>query len=284
ILAFFVLLNFAVFRVLGRSLEPLKGILSAMSDMEHGNLASRLPTYPLPEFNAISHTFNRMAASLGEALTQNERLALIVQQSSDAIMIRDPDGRFSFCNPAVEVLFGFNRNEIVGSTTGVIVPADRVEQLSAMQHRVLEEKSIQHLETQLKRKTGELVEVAMSMAPLVDPGRDEVLGEIFVIRDMTEHKQRMAAELELEQNRKFTQLLHVKLEEERKAIARELHDELGQCVTAIKTIGTAIANRAGAEQPENRQNAETIVEVASHIYDVVHSIIRQLRPSALDHL
>src|SRR5690606_14088661 len=50
------------------------------------------------------------------------------------------------------------------------------------------------------------------------------------------------------------------------------------------TIGTAIANRSGDGQTETRHNAETIVEVATHIYDVVHSIIRQLRPSALDHL
>src|SRR5690606_25181776 len=91
-------------------------------------------------------------------------------------------------------------------------------------------------------------------------------------------------ELELQQSRKFTQLIQVKLEEERKTIARELHDELGQCVTAIRTIGTAIANRSGDGQTETRHNAETIVEVATHIYDVVHSIIRQLRPSALDHL
>tara|TARA_R100001039_G_C1854372_1_gene116180 strand:- start:5311 stop:6708 length:1398 start_codon:yes stop_codon:yes gene_type:complete len=99
-----------------------------------------------------------------------------------------------------------------------------------------------------------------------------------------EEQQRLAAELELEQNRRFTQLIQVRLEEERRAIARELHDELGQCVTAIKTIGTAIASRERDSQTETRQNAQTIVEVASHIYDVVHAMIRQLRPSALDHL
>ncbi|MCB1648980.1 MAG: PAS domain S-box protein [Pseudomonadales bacterium] len=284
ILLFFALLNLAVFRLLGRSLQPLKGILRAMSEMEHGNLASRLPDYPLPEFNAIGHTFNRMAANLEEALAQNERLALIVQQSSDAIMVRDLDGKFSFCNPAAEHLLGFSRQEIVGRTVEMIVPQEALETWNTVHTRGLQDREIQHLETRLKKQGGELVEVAMSMAPLLEPGQDALLGEIFVIRDMTEHRQRMAAEMELEQNRKFTQLLHVKLEEERKAIARELHDELGQCVTAIKTIGTAIANRAGEAQAENRRNAETIVEVASHIYDVVHSIIRQLRPSALDHL
>jgi len=78
--------------------------------------------------------------------------------------------------------------------------------------------------------------------------------------------------------------MQTRLEEERRSIARELHDELGQCVTAIKTIGAAIANRTAEAAPEIHRSAQTIVQVASHIYDVVHGIIRQLRPSALDHL
>jgi len=284
ILGFFLLLNIAVFRMLGRSLELLKGIVAAMSDMEQGKFASRLPSYDLPEFDAIGHTFNRMATSLEEALAQNARLALIAQQSSDAIMIRDLDGKISFCNPAVERLFGYSVAEVVGSSTSIIAGPDRESPMALAQDRVITNKQVEHLETQLTTKQGGQVEVAVSIAPLIDPGTEQLIGEIFAIRDMTEHRQRMAAEVELEQNRKITQLIHVKLEEERKAIARELHDELGQCVTAIKTIGTAIANRSKVHQLENKKNAETIVEVATHIYDVVHSMIRQLRPSALDHL
>lgn len=175
ILVFFVLLNVAVLLTLGHTLNPMKDIVRALSEIEQGNYNVRLDSYRLPEFDAISQTFNRMTSSLQDALIENARLA-------------------------------------------------------------------------------------------------------------KEEQQRLAAELELEQNRRFTQLIQVKLEEERRAIARELHDELGQCVTAIKTIGTAIASREHGSDKESRDNARTIVEVASHIYDVVHAMIRQLRPSALDHL
>ncbi|MDT8427261.1 MAG: PAS domain S-box protein [Pseudomonadales bacterium] len=281
LLSFFLLLSVAVFRILGRTLQPLKDIVSAMSQMEQGKYQVRLKNYrDLPEINAISQTFNRMASSLEEALAQNARLALIAQQSSDAIMIRDPDGIISFCNQAVERLSGYRIDEIIGSDAGLILESA----CSAPSLHDASKTVVEHMETRVTTKQGKLVEVALSTTPLIDPTSKLTLGKIYVIRDMTEHKQRMAAELELEQSRKLTQLIQVKLEEERKAIARELHDELGQCVTAIRTIGTTIAKRASNEHDETRQNAQTIVEVATHIYDVVHSMIRQLRPSALDHL
>ena len=102
---------------------------------------------------------------------------------------------------------------------------------------------IENLETRRVAQDGRVVDVALSAAPLVDPASDEVIGEICSMRDITEHKRAQQAEAELEQNRRLTQLIQTRLEEERRAIARELHDELGQSVTAIRTIGAAIANR-----------------------------------------
>jgi len=104
------------------------------------------------------------------------------------------------------------------------------------------------------------------------------------MRDITEHRRMQAAEQALAQNRQFTAAVQSRLEAERRAIARELHDELGQGITAIKSIGTAIATRAGDSAPDIRENARTIVSVAARVYDVAHGIIRRLRPSGLDHL
>ena len=104
---------------------------------------------------------------------------------------------------------------------------------------------VENVDTQRLARDGRVVDVALSAAPLVDPVNGEVIGEICSMRDITEHRRAQQTERELEQNRRLTQLIQTRLEEERRTIARELHDELGQCVTAIKTIGAAIANRAG---------------------------------------
>ena len=94
----------------------------------------------------------------------------------------------------------------------------------------------------------------------------------------------LAMERQLEENRQLTQLIQNHIEDERRSLARELHDELGQYVTAIKTFAVAIANKAKDKSPDIAANAQTIVGAANQIYEGMHSIIRQLRPGALDNL
>lgn len=94
----------------------------------------------------------------------------------------------------------------------------------------------------------------------------------------------LAIERQLEENRQVTHLIQKHIEDERRSLARELHDELGQYVTAIKTFAVGIANKTKANAPEIEANAQTIVAAADHIYDGMHNIIRQLRPGSLDNL
>jgi two-component system, NarL family, sensor histidine kinase UhpB len=94
----------------------------------------------------------------------------------------------------------------------------------------------------------------------------------------------LAVERELEENRQVTHLIQKHIEDERRSLARELHDELGQYVTAIKTFAVAIASKTKEKAPEVESSAQTIVAAANHIYDGMHNIIKQLRPGSLDNL
>jgi len=94
----------------------------------------------------------------------------------------------------------------------------------------------------------------------------------------------LAIERQLEENRQLTQLIQSHIEDERRSLARELHDELGQYVTAIKTFAVAIVNKTKEKSPDIASNAQTIVAAANQIYDGMHDIIRKLRPGALDNL
>ncbi|MGA2551984.1 MAG: histidine kinase [Burkholderiaceae bacterium] len=84
--------------------------------------------------------------------------------------------------------------------------------------------------------------------------------------------------------REFTQVLQERIEEERRALARELHDDLGQSLTAIRTISQSIAMQAPEGQTALQRSAHLLGETASSMYDAMHRMIPRLRPSALDEL
>lgn len=283
-LVFFILINVMVYWVLGRALRPVGGILSAIGEMERGNLAARLPDFNMPEFDRIGQSFNRMAASLETSTEENRRLALIVKQTGDAIMIHDFDGNISFWNPAAETLFGYTAGNIIGKSASLLTPPGREDEVRQNLSAIRERRLIENYDTQRLTRDGRLLDVALSASPMVDPHDGSVIGEICTLRDITERKRAEESERKLEENRRLTQIIQRHIEEERRSLARELHDELGQYVTAIKTFAVAIGNKVREHMPEVEGNAQTIAAAANHIYDGMHNIIRQLRPGALDNL
>jgi two-component system, NarL family, sensor histidine kinase UhpB len=99
---------------------------------------------------------------------------------------------------------------------------------------------------------------------------------------------RVAAERELAdalaENRRLSQQYLLAQEEERRSLARELHDELGQCLNAIKLDAIAIRNQPGASAREIAGSAQSIIDVSSRVYDVTRGLMERLRPVALDEL
>lgn len=85
----------------------------------------------------------------------------------------------------------------------------------------------------------------------------------------------------LESDQVFARALNARLEEERRQLARELHDELGQAVTAVRAIAGAIAQRS-ADQPTLHGSAQAILAMTGQMQDGVRTILNRLRrPDAL---
>jgi len=73
-------------------------------------------------------------------------------------------------------------------------------------------------------------------------------------------------------------------EDERRHLAQELHDELGQTITAIKAVAVSIENQPDMNKSSITNSAQTIVKFSNHMFDVAHNMMRRLRPAALDEL
>jgi two-component system, NarL family, sensor histidine kinase UhpB len=92
------------------------------------------------------------------------------------------------------------------------------------------------------------------------------------------------AELQLSANRELTRWIDQHVEAERRLIARELHDELGQSVTAMRSMALSIAQRSSGVDAQAQQAARVIADESSRLYDAMHGIIPRLTPLVLDSL
>lgn len=79
------------------------------------------------------------------------------------------------------------------------------------------------------------------------------------------------------------QLLHLQ-EEERRHLARELHDEFGQCLAAINAVAASIAHTAERQCPVLVAEADRIARISRHMMDNVRGLLGRLRPAELDEL
>jgi two-component system sensor histidine kinase UhpB len=91
-------------------------------------------------------------------------------------------------------------------------------------------------------------------------------------------EQSRAQNLRLEADQAFASAVQARLEDERRHIARELHDELGQGITAVRAISGAILQRT-ADQPQIHGSAQAILAMTSQIQDGVRTILQRLRPA-----
>jgi two-component system sensor histidine kinase UhpB len=88
----------------------------------------------------------------------------------------------------------------------------------------------------------------------------------------------------IQKNHKLTQELITLQEQERKSLARDLHDEFGQCLTAIHTDASVVLKASEKKYPELQQSALAITQLSRHLIDMVSGLLQKLRPGILDEL
>lgn len=279
-LAIFVFVGLFLYWGIDWLIRPLQRLLDALAGFERGDLHLRLPRFSLAEMDKISQTFNRMGQTLEQTIEENRRLAVLVQQSGDAILSLDHAGHITLCNPAAERLLNQQASSLLGSELTTVGFTENQQRITDILENC---NTVENLETSLPNPDGDTLSILLSTVPLLDADK-HICGVICTLRDITEHKQAEAAANQLRETRLLAQHMAEVQEEERRHLARELHDELGQCLTAIKTDAVLIRNRSENSEPKVFASAQAIIDVASHIYDVVHNMITRLRPSPLDDL
>jgi PAS domain S-box-containing protein len=203
----------------------------------------------------------------------------------DAVLILAAETRIILdCNPAATKLFGYSREEIVGKDTRFLhIDDSAFDQFGELARAGMDQKGYLHLANfSMLRKNGEVFPTRHSVMPLqAEDGT--VGGWVSVIRDVTEEKR---AEEKLEQYRRKLRALAADLiaveARERRSVAAQLHENLGQLLATAKmkvaSLGTVPPDDSfGARVAEVRALVEeALVQTRSLTYELSPPILYQL--------
>lgn len=114
-----------------------------------------------------------------------QRLAAIVESSDDAILSKNLDGIIMSWNAGAERLFGYTAEEALGQPVTMLIPLERQHEEHLILGNVRGGTRIQHYETVRQRKDGSLVNISLTVSPIVTPD-GTIVGASKIARDITD--------------------------------------------------------------------------------------------------
>ena len=209
-------------------------------------------------------------------------MASIVESSDDGIIGQTLDGIIVSWNRGAERLFGYSPEEVKGLPITIVLPSERQNELPQISREINQGRYINNYETMHVRKDGTPIHVSVTISPITsDSGF--IIGASAIVRDISERKK---AQEELrksnEQLRDLYRRLESAREEERTRIAREIHDEFGQTLTALKFDLVWMQKKLMKDQTLIFQKIESMSKIIGMAIQSIKKLSSDLRPGILD--
>ena len=266
--------------------EVIDVLLSAIADRdEEGNITRSLAVSidvserirAEKDLELAKEELKRYSKDLERQVKKRTReINSILQYTPSVVYIKDKEGRYILVNSQFEELFGVKNDEVRGKTDDEIFSEKEAEQFRNNDQRVLLEKRSFQVEEQVRQKDDIHTYLSVKF-PLYDESGN-VISVCGISTDITDVKKAQ------DQLRRLSGSIITNQEKERSAIARELHDELGQVLTALNMDSVWLHDHLKDTNAKAGQRALTMCELIDKTIAEVRSLAIRLRPGVLDDL
>jgi PAS domain S-box-containing protein len=207
---------------------------------------------------------------------QTEEITNILTYTPAVVYIKDKAGRYTLVNTRYEELFEVYNTEIRGKTDYDILPKPVADQFRASDGQVLKESRSLQVEEHIQQADGLHTYLAVKF-PIYDES-GAISGVCGILNDITAVKKAQT------QLRRLSGSIMANQEKERTAIARELHDELGQVLTALRMDSVWMHEHLKAKDPAAAERALTMCRLIDKNIEDIRGMAFRLRPGVLDDL
>jgi PAS domain S-box-containing protein len=248
----------------------IKRSLAVSIDVTQRNRAEEALKQAKEELSLYSKDLERLVRK------QTEEITNILTYTPAVVYIKDKAGRYTLVNKRYEELFDVQNAEIRGKNDYDILPVSVADQFRESDSQVLAESRSLQVEEQIQQSDGMHTYLAIKF-PIYDESGN-ISGVCGILNDITAVKK---AQIQL---RRLSGSIMANQEKERSAIARELHDELGQVLTALRMDSVWMYERLKQADPKASERALTMCRLIDKNIEDVRGMAFRLRPGVLDDL
>jgi len=201
----------------------------------------------------------------------------LFENANDAIWVHDLQGNITAANEAAAKLVGYDIIEMGKMNVREFLSDESLNIASQIRHKLLEQEAVeQPYEQSLIRKDGTKAILKLTTSLVTENGKP--IGFQHIARDVTEER-RMQDSL-----RYYLSHVTKVQEEERKRIARELHDDTSQALYALSRQVDNFARNNSRQAPNTTAFLKELQEQLNKTLQGIRRFTQELRPSMLDDL
>ncbi len=200
-----------------------------------------------------------------EILISKQQLESYIENSSDAILRNDLDGKIRYVNPAFTRIFGWEANQVIGKNILEVFPEDK-DRITKVMETIKAKKAFPPYETKRRRKEGQTLDLYVSASPILN-SRGDVIAITAVYRDHTRLKR---LEDRLYQSEKMAAIGQLVAQ-----IAHEINNPLSTLQFSLKLL-----RRSGPDDPDFKEEIEDMDEEIKRIARIVDQLLSFSRPQS----